>query len=53
MGTSMLLFSVFSLFGLGLDDKDHPKLHDDNLLEPEALYVTSLMFIFAYDITWP
>jgi hypothetical protein len=32
-------FSRFlSLFGLGLEDRDYPKLHDGGLLEPEALY---------------
>jgi hypothetical protein len=32
-------FSRFlSLFGLGADDKDYPKLHNGGPLEPEALY---------------
>jgi hypothetical protein len=34
-----ILFSQFlTLFGLGTDDKDYPKLHNGGLLEPETLY---------------
>jgi hypothetical protein len=32
-------FSQFlTLFDLGADDKDYPKLHNGGLLEPETLY---------------
>jgi hypothetical protein len=32
-------FSQFlTLFALGANDKDYPKLHDGGLLEPETLY---------------